>query len=394
MAAITKDHYAINERLDGISVYDIKAILAGQERLQMLESDIEAIKDIINPHREKISYLESIVHTAKVHDNFSGRPIWDVASLTSAVGDLRKDFLRLERDLTVISQSNLSVNDRTCKLESSITSIETTFDDFGRRFNDLWALSNYRKEWELKVERYMEAAKEVRQSQENLIGDMVDRVKGVESTLADQVEYHFKIALAEHLEKVNGFSHSIALAQSNLRNSHEMLAATVETLRIQRFGLADNFFQTVGKIDADVILVKNELDAIRPRIAGLEKAQISDADWQVLQRAHESIDVDIKQIKASHDSFVDDVVSEMEALRSKVAETANSLEDHKSMTLGAAENLDNRVVDLENGANPFNPDTLIDSLESDRQEETADPVGYLERLKKKPNTDYTHDIIP
>lgn len=310
----------------------------------MLESDIEAIKDIINPHGEKISYLESIVHTAKVHDNFSGRSIWDVASLTSAVGDLRKDFLRLERDLTVISQSNLSVNDRTCKLESELKRIEEL------------VVRNAQVEtfWMDQVNGEIAVLK-------NNLSDN-------ESTLADQVEYHFKIALAEHLEKTDGFSHNIALAQSNLRNDHEILSATVETLRIQHSGLADNFFQTVGKIDADVILVKNELDAIRSRVAGLEKAQISDADWQVLQRAYESIDREIKAAKES--------IATWDFMRKTY------------------EDLDNRVVDLENGAKPFNPDTLIDSPESNRQEETADPVGYLERLKKKPNTDYTHDIIP
>ncbi len=246
MAEINKDHYAINERLDGISVYDIKAILAGQERLQMLESDIEAIKDIINPHGEKISYLESIVHTAKVHDNFSGRSIWDVASLTSAVGDLRKDFLRLERDLTVISQSNLSVNDRTCKLESELKRIEELVVGNAKVAN-LW----------------------------------MAEVNGEISVLK------------------NNFSGDDATI-SNLRNDHEMLSATVETLRMQHFGLSEDLSQTKVR-------------------------------------------------------------------------------------------LDNRIVDLENGAKPFNPDTLIDSLESDRQQETADPVGYAKRQaepKKKPGTDY------
>jgi len=89
MAEINKDHYALNERLDGISVYDIKAILAGQERLRMLESAIEAIK------KDK-----SADHT----------------------------LISLER--------------RASKIELAIDSIETTIDDFGRRFNDLWALRN------------------------------------------------------------------------------------------------------------------------------------------------------------------------------------------------------------------------------------------------------------
>lgn len=237
MAEIIKDHYALNERLDGISVYDIKAILAGQERIQMLESDIEAIKDFISPYEARLSYFESVVNKSQAHDNFSGD------------------------DATI----------------------------------------------------------------------------------------------------------------SNLRNSHEMLAATVETLRMQhsglacetdirfvnhvrwlcsieewlarhtKFPLADDdvslvFPDTLTKIGADILLVKNELDAIRSRVAGLEKAQISDADWQVLQRAYESIDREIKAAKES--------IATLDFMRKTY------------------EDLDNRIVDLENGTKPFNPDTLIDSAKT------------------------------
>jgi hypothetical protein len=412
MAEINKDHYAINERLDGISVYDIKAILAGQERIQALESDIEAIKDFISPYEARLSYFESAVNKSQAHDNFSGRSIWDVASLTSAVGDLRQDFLRLERDLTVISQSNLSVNDRTCKLESELKRIEELVVG-NARVASLW-----------------------------------------------MAEVNGEIAVLK-----NNFDGDDATI-SNLRNSHETLSATVETLRIQHSGLACEtdlrfvnhvrricsieewlarhtkfplagddvalvFNDTITKIDADILLVKNELDSIRSRIDaqyGLIVDNKVDTQatfiriWKVL------LENKLTPSPFNPDTLIDSILNpDRKVPRGTILLSGDDIIKYGDEicfdpSFDWEEPINSSVgktvseVSASIGHTVMVRRTLIptdeQTLESDRQEETADPVKYSNRFPNKhkqpprplanetpaappkPNTDYTHDIIP
>lgn len=361
MAAITKDHYALNERLDGISVYDIKAILAGQERIQMLESkmdaisvshaqkieevnnfnsrlsslefDIEAIKDFINSYEARLSYLESTISQQQAQ----GHPVWDSFVLSSAVGDLRKDFLRLEGDLTVISQSNLSVNDRTLKLESSITSIETTFDDFGRRFNDLWAL----------------------------------------------------------------------------RNSHEMLSATVETLRIQHSGLAQDTSQALSEVDNRLNSHSRQIDTVSYWLCENtkfpEKIEPFNPDTlidslEINKAANQSYFLkNFWTIAGAKDSRAtillsdDDIIQEGDeryfgpnfkwegAVSNAIGKTVSEFSESIGYPV-----LFRRTITPDGDQSP----------ESDRQEDKAydqlldKAVKNARPKKQKPGTDYTHDIIP
>jgi len=142
MAAIRNDHYALNERIDGFSIYDIKAILAGQEKIQTLENAMEVF----------FKNNKQADHT----------------------------LMALER--------------RASKIELAINSIEDNINDFGRRFNTFDLVSKYNTEWQQKVERHMKATVEV----------------------------------------------------------------------------STNNSDWVAKIDADVLMIKNELDAIRSRLIALE----------------------------------------------------------------------------------------------------------------------------
>lgn len=217
MAEINKDHYALNERLDGISVYDIKAILAGQERMQMLESDIEAIRETLEHHTAKITEFMSFKY---VNDGWAAS---------------------IDREIKGAKEVRAVNSDRVSKLEHEVSTlkeaIETVIDNYGARLTG-------------HTERLMvlESAR---------ISD--DNWEEVNKELA-----LIKRVMAGN-EETNSFVHSEIISDvRRLRNSHEMISATVETLRMQYCGLSEDFSQTKLKLGNRLIDLENRARPFNP----------------------------------------------------------------------------------------------------------------------------------